>query len=207
MKTENPNRIGIEDVAAFGEFRHLSTISGIHVDLKYAGTDNFACFNLYGAHDCAWLHREAADALERAAQFLAARDPSLHLLILDALRPHRVQEAMWARLKDTPLKIYLADPARGSIHSYGMAIDVTIARADGRWLDMGSGFDELAEISHPEFEERFLAEGTLTTAQITNRQLLRDAMAAGEFRGISTEWWHFDCGDRAHVRETYLRVD
>ena len=154
-----------------------------------------------------WLHLEAAHALERSVQFLAERDPSLQLLILDALRPHRVQEAMWARLKDTPLKIYLADPARGSIHSYGMAIDVTIARADGTWLDMGSGFDELAEISHPEFEARFLADGMLTAAQVAHRQLLRDAMAAGKFRSIGTEWWHFDCGDRAHVRETYLRVD
>ncbi|MBL8514286.1 MAG: M15 family metallopeptidase [Betaproteobacteria bacterium] len=207
MNSPRPNTIGIESVAACEAFRHLSTIAGIRVDLKYAGTDNFACINLYGAHDCAWLHREAADALERAALFLAARDPSLRLLILDALRPHRVQEAMWARLKDTPLKMYLADPARGSIHSHGMAIDVTITRADGTWLDMGSGFDELAEISHPEFEARFLAAGTLTAGQIAHRQLLRDTMDAGGFRGIGTEWWHFDCGDRKRVRDTYLRVD
>lgn len=207
MNTLDPARIGIEAVAENGQFRHLSSIPGIRHDLKYAGTDNFACVNLYGAHDCAWLHRDAADALERAAQFLAGQDASLHLRVLDALRPHRVQEAMWARLKDTPLKIYLADPARGSIHSFGMAVDITIARDDGSWLDMGSGFDELAERSHPEFEERLVAEGTLAAAQVANRQLLRDTMAAGGYRGISTEWWHFDCGDRAHVRETYLRVD
>lgn len=207
MNSQNPNRIEIERVAECGVFRHLTTIPGIRHDLKYAGTDNFACVNLYGAHDCAWLHREAADALERAAQFLARHDASLHLRVLDALRPHRVQEAMWAHLKDTPLKIYLADPLRGSIHSYGMAIDVTIARRDGTWLDMGSGFDELAEVSHPEFEARFLSEGTLTQKHISHRQLLRDTMAAGGFHGITTEWWHFDCGDRAHVRKTYLRVD
>jgi D-alanyl-D-alanine dipeptidase len=206
---ESPTRhsIGIEDVAASGVFRHLSTLPGIRFDLKYAGNDNFAATNLYGAHDCAWLHTDAAAALERAAQWLAARDDSLRVLVLDALRPHRVQEAMWARLKDTPLRIYLADPARGSIHSFGMAIDVTLARADGAWLDMGSGFDELAEISHPEFEARFLAAGALTPAHVANRQVLRDAMAAGGFRGISTEWWHFDCGDRQRVRETFLRVD
>ncbi|MBL8520764.1 MAG: M15 family metallopeptidase [Betaproteobacteria bacterium] len=205
--SQGPRRIRIEDVAAHGAFRPLGALPGIRHDLQYAGEDNFAGRNLYGAHDCAWLHHEAAAALERCAQFLAAREPALHLLVLDALRPHRMQEAMWALLKDTPLRIYLADPARGSIHSYGMAVDITLARADGRWLDMGSGFDELTERSHPEFESRFRADGTLTAAQVANRALLREAMAAGGFQGIRTEWWHFDCGDRQRVRETYLRVD
>ncbi len=207
MKTPTPGAVGIEDVPALETFRHLGTLPGIRYDLKYAGTDNFAGTDLYGGHDCAWVHAQAAEALIRCAQFLRAQDPSLHLLVLDALRPHRVQVAMWALLKDTPLRIYLADPARGSIHSHGMAVDITLARADGTWLDMGTGFDELNERSHPEFEARFLAEGTLTPVQVAHRHLLRDTMAAGGFQGIRTEWWHFDLGDRADVRANFLRVD
>ncbi len=207
MKTPTPASVGIEEVATTGHFRHLSTLPGIVYDLKYASTDNFAGTDLYGGHDCAWLHRDAAEALAECARYLGKKDPDLRLLVLDALRPHRVQEDMWGRLKDTPLRIYLADPARGSIHSFGMAVDITIARSDGTWLDMGSGFDELAERSHPEFEARFLADGTLTLLQVGNRQLLRDTMKAGGFMGIRTEWWHFDFGDRRQVRETFVRVN
>jgi D-alanyl-D-alanine dipeptidase len=196
-----------EDVASHPDFRRLSTIAGIAVDLRYAGVDNFVGRNLYGALDCAWLHRVAAQALEHAATLLAREAPGHRLLVLDALRPHRVQLELWDFLAGTDLRQYVADPARGSIHSFGMALDATVLDAQGRELDMGSGYDEMTELSHPRLEAQHLASGALTPAQVRNRRLLRDAMFASGFAGIDNEWWHFDLLDRQHVRQHFTRVD
>lgn len=195
-----------EQVPAHPDYRHLSTLAGIGIDLRYATPHNFIGRDLYSPLDCAWLHRDAAGAIERAVAWLAARRPGCTLLVLDALRPHRVQEQLWEALADTGLRMYLADPARGSIHSYGMAVDVTIAGEDGRELDMGTGFDDMTELSHPALESQMLAAGRLTAQQAANRQLLRDAMSGAGFVGINSEWWHFDCGDRELVRASYTRV-
>lgn len=198
--------LAIEDIGASKEFRHLSTIAGIAIDLRYATADNFVGRDLYSPFDCAWLHRDAAAALEQVVAWLAARRPGCTVLVLDALRPQRVQEQLWAALDGTELRMYLANPERGSIHSFGMALDITILDEDGRELDMGTGFDDLTERSHPALEPALLAAGELTQTQIDNRQLLRDAMAQAGFLGINSEWWHFDCGDRDRVRREFRRV-
>ncbi|WP_306392421.1 M15 family metallopeptidase [Telluria beijingensis] len=195
-----------EDVAASPDFRHLSSIAGIRVDLRYATPNNFVGRDLYSPYDCAWLHVEAAQALERVVAWLAARRPDLTPLVLDALRPQRVQQQLWDALEGTELRLYLANPARGSIHSYGMALDLTLVDADGVELDMGTGFDDMTELSHPALEDGFVAAGSLGEQQLANRRLLRAAMLQAGFVGINTEWWHFDCGDRELVRATFRRV-
>jgi len=198
--------VASEDIAASPEFRHLSSIAGIEVDLRYASANNFVGRDLYSPYDCAWLHRDAAAALERVVAYLAQRAPGHTALVLDALRPQRVQQQLWDALAGTGLQMYLADPARGSIHSYGMALDITLLDPQGRELDMGTGFDDMTDLSHPALEEGFLAAGKLTEEQVANRRLLRDAMFQAGFLGIRTEWWHFDCGDRDLVRSTFRRV-
>ena len=139
--------------------------------------------------------------------WLADHGPHRQLVVYDALRPHRVQEALWRQLQDTPLRHYLADPARGSIHSFGMAIDVGLYLRGSGEVDMGTGFDDMSELSHPDLEEMHLAQGRLLFEQVSNRRLLRQAMSAGGFNGVSHEWWHFDLHDRDEVRRTYQRVD
>jgi zinc D-Ala-D-Ala dipeptidase len=59
-----------EDLPTHPDFPALATIAGVAVDLRYASADNFAGRDLYGALDCAWLHRLAAEGLERAAALL-----------------------------------------------------------------------------------------------------------------------------------------
>lgn len=198
--------IRCEDVPAHPDFRALASIAGISVDLRYATPDNFAHRDVYGALDCAWLRREAAEALERAAAWLAARRPGYSLRVLDALRPQRVQERLWMELQGTPLTMYLAPPERGSIHSFGMAVDVTVIAPDGAEVDMGTGFDEMTVVSHPDHEAEHLALGLLTPAQLVERGWLRLAMREAGFHAIATEWWHFDLGDRVAVRRDLPRV-
>jgi D-alanyl-D-alanine dipeptidase len=202
-----PRPLCCEEIAGEPRFRRLASIDGIAVDLRYASVRNFVGRDLYGALDCAWLHGEAASGVERAVAHLALHAPGVRLLVLDALRPHRVQVELWKHLDGTGLRSYIADPALGSIHSFGMALDATLVDADGSELDMGSAFDEMSELSHPRLEARHLASGALAAAAQRNRALLRAALAAGGFRGIDNEWWHFDLGERAHVRATFMRVD
>ena len=198
--------ISCEDVPCHPDFRALESIGGIHIDLRYATPDNFVGHDVYGDLDCAWLRREAADALQAAAAWLAVHRPGYRLSVLDALRPQRVQERLWAELQDTPLTLYLANPERGSIHSFGMAVDVTLLDAASAEVDMGSGFDEMTALSHPEFEAEHLALGRLSAAQLTERGWLRAAMRQAGFQAITTEWWHFDLGDRIAVRRDLPRV-
>ena len=196
-----------EELAAHADFRALASIGGVAVDLRYAGPNNFVGRDLYGSIDCAWLHREAAAGLEAAVAWLRERHPELKLLVLDALRPHRVQQLLWQHLEGTELRQYLADPARGSIHSFGMAVDVTLLDGSGAELDMGTGFDDLSELSHPEWEELHLAQGRLAGAALAHRRVLRQAMTENGFRGIHSEWWHFDFGDKERIRQRYQRVE
>ena len=198
--------IRVEDIASHPAFRRLATIAGIQVDLRYAGTNNFEGRVLYEGIDCAWLRAEAAAGLETAAARLAQTHAGHRLLVLDALRPQRVQEAIWRHVAGTPAAHYFAEPRRGSVHSFGMAVDVTLTDDSGCELDMGSGFDAMTPASHPALETAQLAACAITRAHIAARTMLRGAMAAGGFHGIPTEWWHFDHGDRDAVRRDLPRV-
>ncbi len=195
-----------ESIASHPDFRRLASIEGVQVELRYATGNNFVGRDLYSPLDCAWLHRDAAEALEKTVAWLGAERGDLKLLVLDALRPQRVQEQLWAALQGTDLLGYLANPVRGSIHSFGMAVDITLVDRRGQELDMGTPFDDLSERSHPALEAQFLARGELTVPQIDNRRLLRAAMQQGGWVGINSEWWHFDCGDRNVVRAEYTRI-
>jgi D-alanyl-D-alanine dipeptidase len=190
--------IRVEDIATHPAFRRLDSIAGLVVDLRYATTDNFDGRVLYGGIDCAWLRVEAVAGLEAAIAWLARERPGLRLV---------VQEAIWADVAGTPGERYFADPARGSIHSFGMAVDATLLDAQGRELDMGAGFDEMTPRSHPALEAQQLAAGAITRSHVQARESLRSAMAVGGFSGIPNEWWHFNHGDPALIRREFVRVE
>lgn len=198
--------IRIEDIGSNQAFRRLDSLRGVPFDLRYAGSNNFAGRVLYGGMDCAWLRSEAAVGVEAAAAWLAVNRPGWRILILDALRPQRVQESIWKDVAGSDMQHYFADPVRGSIHSFGMALDVTLLDPQGAEADMGSGFDEMTPAAHPALHEAHLASGLLTRAQVDQRDWLTRAMQHGGFQGIATEWWHFDHGDRKQVRSTLPRV-
>ena len=201
-----PAPIPCEAVAGSGQFRRLASVQGVLHELRYATSNNFSGRVLYAGLDCAWVREPAAAGLEAAARWLAVRCPQWRLLVLDALRPQRIQEAIWREVVGTPAAQWFADPARGSIHSFGMAVDVTLADAHGREVDMGSGYDEMSPLSMPELHAEHLALGLLSAAQLAARGWLHAAMRQGGFQGISNEWWHFDHGDRVAVRRDLPRV-
>ena len=111
---------------------------------------------------------------------------------------------MWKLVKGTPDQAYVANPASGSIHNYGAAVDLTVGLllADGTVvpLDMGTPYDASTEEAQPRLEPALLKAGRLTQEQVSNRQLLRRAMNAGGFKVLPIEWWHFNAFSLAEAK-------
>jgi D-alanyl-D-alanine dipeptidase len=179
----------------------------ILVDLKYASAQNFMGTNVYGDLKDCYLRKEAAVKLRRANDLLKKTHPDLRILVGDGFRPRRVQRRMWEIVKGTPMRPYVANPAAGSMHNYGMAVDVTIADARGNRLDMGCPMDSFGIISHPCEESRLLRDGRLTETQVANRKLLREVMTKAGFQTLSIEWWHFNACDRKTAAGKYKIID
>jgi D-alanyl-D-alanine dipeptidase len=183
--------------------------STIRVDLKYAGSDNFMGFPVYQHLHHAFLQPDAAARLVRAQHFLKKQFPFYSILIFDAVRPLHIQKLMWDTLKKPSgwKQQYLSSPALGSLHNYGVAVDVNLISQDGQELDMGTKFDFFGPLAHPEFEDRFVQEGKLSHRQLMNRVLLREVMQAGGFSRIETEWWHFNSCSRNDCARLYKIVE
>ncbi|MDZ7268142.1 MAG: serine hydrolase [candidate division KSB1 bacterium] len=164
----------------------LATLdSTIKFDIRYATTNNFMGTVFYD-HARALLQRPAALALLAAHRSLQAR--GYGLLIHDAYRPWFVTKMFW---EATPAdkKIYVADPARGSRHNRGCAVDLTLYElASGKPVEMVSGYDEFSVRAHPDYPGG-------TSAQRWHRELLRRAMEEQGFQVYEFEWWHFDYKD------------
>lgn len=188
-------------------FVELGPADGLLIDLRYASADNIMGRNLYGAFDTLLLHAVAAAKLREAARLLAARRPDLRLLVFDGLRPNRIQRVFWDEVRGTPRQPYVADPAIGSLHGFGFAVDLSLADAGGRELDMGTPFDDFTPLAEPRREQAFLAEGRLTREQVEGRVLLRQVMENAGFLPLPIEWWHFDALPADQVRLRYPLVE
>jgi D-alanyl-D-alanine dipeptidase len=157
----------------------------IRLDVRYATADNFLGTPIYESAR-AFLQRPAAAALLRAHR--ALRPQGYGLLIHDAYRPWWVSWVFW---EATPVdkREFVADPAQGSRHNRGCAVDLTLyALADGRAVGMPSLYDEMSERAYPGYRGG-------TPEQRERRDLLRREMERQGFRVFQSEWWHFDYKD------------
>jgi len=180
---------------------------GVAVDIRYATTNNFMGENLYGDDDRCRLHARAAEKLRKAAAHLGEARPGWKLLLFDCLRPLSVQRRLWARVKDTPQRDYVADPAVGSVHNYGFAVDLSLLDAAGREVDMGTAYDAFTPLSEPRLEKTFAREGKLSPRQLENRRLLRRVMGRAGFHQLPNEWWHYDALPKKRVLREFRPVD
>lgn len=154
----------------------------IDIDLRYARPDNFTGKTIYD-HAVAYLHLDALAALVCAAEMAAAQ--GLRLLVLDAYRPAAAQWRLWATLPDPR---FVADPRVGSMHTRGVAVDLTLCDASGVPLDMGTAFDEMTEQS-------FHGATDIAAPAKHNRRLLLDLMRLAGWVHHPYEWWHYNLPD------------
>ena len=139
----------LQTVLEINDFIELQTGPDYLIDLKYAGTDNFMQENVYGEFNRAFLHKLAAENFFTAVKNLKKIMPTYKFIIFDVLRPRSTQWLLWNKVKGTDQQKYIANPQSGSNHNYGMAIDLSILDENKNELDMGTAFDEFADLSQP----------------------------------------------------------
>lgn len=154
----------------------------VDLEIAYASPGNFTGKPVYARPGC-YLHPDAAECLATATALAGAQ--GLRLKIFDAFRP---SEAQWVLWEHTPDPEFLADPRRGSPHSRGVAVDLTLLDADGAELEMGTGFDDFRPIAHHG------VTGIPRQAQ-RNRLLLLGLMTAAGWDFYGNEWWHYQLFD------------
>ena len=183
-----------------------SNAPGVMVELKYATADNFMGKDVYGCLQHAYVQKPVLDMLKKAQAALEKKHPGYHLLIYDAARPLSIQWVLWNTLTQyTPAERqkYVANPKEHSIHNYGSALDLTVADAQGKPLDMGTKFDFFGDLAYPSKEKALLAAGKLSQTAYQNRLILRDAMQSAGFMRIEFEWWHFNAFSRAEAKRRF----
>lgn len=152
----------------------------IRLDIRYATTNNFTGRRVYPD---ARAFLRSATALKLAEVQDELERSNLGLKVFDAYRPLSVQKIFWAIVPD---ERYVADPAKGSRHNRGGAVDVTLVKLDtGDELMMPTGFDDFSERAGYAFTN-------LEASAIRNRTMLRETMMRHGFAPMETEWWHFD---------------
>ncbi len=151
------------------------------IDLKYNTTDNFLDVKLYTADECFLAHGAVRHLIVVQDSL---RKLGLGIKIWDGYRPRTVQYLMWEIL---PNPVYVADPASGSNHNRGAAVDLTLVDlSTGQELSMPTVFDFFG----PQAGHSWTLG--LTADQINNRALLRDMMVnVGGFALYDAEWWHY----------------
>ncbi|MFN8644953.1 MAG: M15 family metallopeptidase [Candidatus Binatia bacterium] len=123
----------------------------------------------------------ARRAAERLLAPAGGGGAGLGLKVFDCYRPLSVQRAMWTVFDER----YVADPAKGSRHNRGAAVDLTLVDANGRELPMPTGFDDFSARAHRDYDD-------LPPAVLANRAQLERLMTDAGFTGLLIEWWHFD---------------
>ena len=157
----------------------------IHLDIRYATANDFLGTPVY-TQARAFLQRPAADALLQALQRL--KPFGYGLLIHDAYRPWYVTKIFWDATPPEG-KIFVADPAQGSRHNRGCAVDLTLYELKaGKPVEMTGTYDEMSRRSFPDYPGG-------TSLQRWHRELLRWAMESESFTVYEHEWWHFDFKD------------
>lgn len=154
----------------------------IKLDVRYATARNFVGRPVY-EQPRVFLQRPAAEAVVRAHRALKAH--GYGLLLFDGYRPWRVTKLFWD-VTPPEKRAFVADPAQGSRHNRGCAIDLSLFDlATGREVEMPSAYDDMTARASPDY-----AGGT--PEQRAHRDLLRTTMEAESFHVIDNEWWHFD---------------
>ena len=198
------------DKSRFAEIS--SVIDDVAYDIRYYSSNNFTGGKIDGYKaPRAYLTKEALAALAKAAEDLRAQ--GYRLLIWDSYRPQKAVDNFVRWINDATDEgdksfypnLEKSDLIKGdyimekSGHTRGSAVDLTIIKKDGGFVDMGGTFDLFSEVSHPDYKG-------ITDEQKHNRQILHDAMVKAGFKGISSEWWHFTLKDEPY-QDTYFDFD
>ena len=169
--------LGIAQQADFVRLKDLSP--DFVFDLKYATADNFLKQAVYECGEC-YLRKNTAEALVKANEEF--KQLGYRIKLYDCYRPLDVQKKMWKILPGTH---YVANPAKGSKHNCGAAVDLTLVDAKGKELNMGTPFDFFGKEAHHTYTQH-------SKEVLENRKLLKETLNKYNFKSIYSEWWHYE---------------
>ena len=162
------------------DFVRLKDLSADFVyELKYATPDNFLKQAVYDCGEC-YLRKSTAEALVKANETF--KQLGYRIKLFDCYRPLSVQKKMWKILPGTH---YVANPAKGSKHNRGAAVDLTLVDAQGKELNMGTPFDFFGKEAHHTYTQH-------SKEVLENRKLLKETLDKYNFKSIYSEWWHYE---------------
>ncbi len=158
--------------------------------IRYATKDNFVDTILYPCAKCLLRYQVLKDLLKAQTEF---KSMGYKVKLYDCYRPLSVQKLMW---KKVPIVGLVANPATGSRHNRGSAVDISLTDLQGNDIDMGTEHDDLSKKS------KTFYQGFSDTV-FQNRMLLRKVMEKHNFKGINSEWWHFshNCGTKYKISD------
>ena len=148
-------------------------------DMKYATTDNFLKAKVYDCAEC-FLRLKTVKALVKANKEFIRKGYRIQLF--DCYRPLDIQKRMWQIVSNPE---YVADPAKGSIHNRGGAVDITLVDNNSVALDMGTSFDFFGPEAGHNYQN-------LSNEVKQNRVLLKQIMQENGFVSFDSEWWHYN---------------
>ncbi len=174
VRDESPAQIADTTLVNLKDFT-----SSVKYDMRYATDNNFLSNKVYDCAEC-YLRYKTVKGILKSVERAALN--GYQLVIFDCYRPIKVQKEMWKIIINPK---YVADPAKGSIHNRGGAVDLSLANDRGELIDMGTDFDHFGkEASH--------SYKNLLPTQISNRKILLDIMNTGGFEKLESEWWHYN---------------
>ncbi|MDR2999657.1 MAG: hypothetical protein LBU89_00205 [Fibromonadaceae bacterium] len=180
-------------------------ISNLVIQMPYATFDNFTGHNVYCGIQRAFLHKDGMQKLRWAANSLKKQEPNYKFILFDAGRSNQAQEVLRTAVRGTPWQHFVSSPARGSIHAYGMAVDVGLLNENNELVDMGLPFDSFAFYAGKKGEQQALEQGLLTETQVKNREFLRSIMRQSGWINLPSEWWHFNAAPADSIRAKYTQ--
>lgn len=157
----------------------LDMDESLSLDIRYATTNNFTDKVIYDCPAC-FLRPETAKALVQVHQNLKKKGYG-GIKIFDCYRPKPYQQKLWDIVPDPR---FVSPPDKGSYHTRGMAVDLTILGKNGEELDMGTDFDVFTKEAYHDYPLE-------NQSAIENRKILKAEMLKEGFGHIRTEWWHY----------------
>lgn len=178
VKTENIENINNEiNDTAFVNLKNYS--SDFVYDMKYATSDNFLKTKVYDCGECFLRLKTVKALIEANNSFIKL---GFKIKLYDCYRPLDVQKKMWVIVSNPK---YVANPAKGSIHNKGGAVDISLVDLSGIEIEMGTKFDYFGE----EASHNYLK---LSDKILKNRKLLKSIMINFKFNSLDSEWWHYN---------------
>ena len=163
-------------------------------DMRYATSDNFLKKKVYDCAEC-YLRYKTVKALVKANE--AFMKKGFRIKLYDCYRPLDIQKRMWAIVSNPE---YVANPAKGSIHNRGGAVDISLVDKRGKELNMGTAFDFFGKEAGHNYT-------SLSKKIIKNRILLKTVMVENNFKIFDSEWWHYNLKDASKDKISNFKWD